>query len=558
MLQTKDDIIDDGVTLSNSKIGKGAFGVVFAGNYEDAQKVRHKAAIKLNIDPSKGEEFYAESKLVKELNHPNIIKVYKAGKCIDRQQYYCAFEFMDFDIGTFMVKMKKEQGRPWFSEEEAAIIFMDICKAIEYLHRKNICHRDIKPGNIFLDKKMNLKLGDFGLAKVIQSQCDFKNTVVGTLVFSPPEIHKAWGREKKTEYNISLDIWSLGCLLYYLLTGDLYFKPQVAESSPLYAEKAKKALEKPRILPQRLTVDCKNLISSMLAYDPNDRLTIGQVIAHPWFKQLELHDQECGRSSIVLTHCAGNSPEGANSRDIELELELLVKDHLSGVIQSEIQAEIDWSHLATALSIYQDLARDPTIQRDDRETEVLELAGYALVIEISKMKNHRLQFVNRWLPKDDPNSNLIDLIQMSPRSSLFESADLFLKEFITNQKGSPSCRALKLNDVLNFLLDMSRPILDQKIDTVNFNGRLRSLLQNIVDLATFNKKRLMLEVTLDSDELQNSKSLVALSEMQRKKLISKLIYLFDSPEKVARLMTVKRCSEDLSSESLIKVVASFI
>ena len=550
------DTIDEGLTCSKTKLGKGSFGVVFEGYYTDGDGVKHRAAIKMNINPGDVPSFLKESKLVQELNHPSIVKVFKSGKCQGMQQYYCAMELMQSDLSKYMAEIKKVNGKRWFSEEEAAIIFMELCQAAEHLHKRNILHRDIKPENIFMDEKMNLKLGDFGLAKVMGDSNELKHSIVGTPLYCPPEIYKAQKSGKsKAEYNKPFDMWSLGCVLYYMLTGDLYFKPNLNGDHPLFAEKAEQILIKPRVLPLRLSTACRDLISGMLAFNVEDRLSIGQVISHRWFQQLDLHDHDSNRSTVVFNHCAGR--QTPDPRQMDVALELAVKDHISFIIHKEIESEINWSQMATALGLWQDLSADGQPDRDDREKDVLELVGWVLVLEMFKMQKHKLRFVNGDQAEGGDTDCYIDLLQMSPGNKLQETFKTFSHDFIQKHKPKTAYKSQKAENLLDILLDKSIAVLNIKSSTTMFADKFMSLLQSIVNIALFNKKTMTLDIILDPQHLEKSKSLASLTVSQRKKLISKLICLFDSAEKVARLVAVKNYHEDFDSDTLIKVIVDF-
>lgn len=157
-------------------------------------------------------ETLREAKILEVLNHPNITRfreVYKTKKgklCIVMD--YC-------DGGDLQTKVKNQyklrtsSGKPqYFDENEVLNWFTQICLALKHVHDKKILHRDLKSQNLFLTKRGILKLGDFGIARVLSNTKSKAKTVVGTPYYLSPEIIRNEG------YSFKSDIWSLGVLLY--------------------------------------------------------------------------------------------------------------------------------------------------------------------------------------------------------------------------------------------------------------------------------------------------------------------------------------------------------
>ncbi len=157
-------------------------------------------------------ETLREAKILEVLNHPNIVKfreVYKTKKgklCI----------VMDYaDGGDLQTKIKdkhkdkQKTGRlEYFGEDQVLNWFTQICLAMKHVHDRKILHRDLKSQNVFLTKKGFVKLGDFGIARVLSNTKSKAKTVVGTPYYLSPEIIES------QPYNFKSDIWSLGVLLY--------------------------------------------------------------------------------------------------------------------------------------------------------------------------------------------------------------------------------------------------------------------------------------------------------------------------------------------------------
>ncbi len=147
-----------------------------------------------------------EAKILEVLNHPNIIRfkeVYKTKKgqlCI----------VMDFADGGDLQKIVKETAnqKKFLEEDKILNWFTQICLAIKHCHDRKILHRDLKSQNIFLTKNGIIKLGDFGIAKVLSNTVEKAVTIVGTPYYLSPEIIN------NKPYSFKSDIWSLGVLLY--------------------------------------------------------------------------------------------------------------------------------------------------------------------------------------------------------------------------------------------------------------------------------------------------------------------------------------------------------
>jgi len=118
--------------------------------------------------------------------------------------------FVDGDLATLIKKKKESGGR--FSEEEIMQWFVQICMALNYIHARRIMHRDLKASNIFLTANNCVKIGDFGISKVLQGTLEAAMTVVGTPYYMSPEVCQ------NRPYTMKSDIWALGCILYELCT----------------------------------------------------------------------------------------------------------------------------------------------------------------------------------------------------------------------------------------------------------------------------------------------------------------------------------------------------
>lgn len=150
-----------------------------------------------------------EIRLLQQLNHPNIINYNISFEV--RHELYIVLELADGgDIGKLIKYFQKKE--KLINEQTILKYFTQICSAVRYIHTKRILHRDIKPANIFMTSEGIVKLGDFGLGRFFSQNTRDAHTLVGTFYYMSPERISGHG------YDFSSDIWSLGCVLYELIT----------------------------------------------------------------------------------------------------------------------------------------------------------------------------------------------------------------------------------------------------------------------------------------------------------------------------------------------------
>lgn len=152
-------------------------------------------------------------------------------------------------------------------------LFTQLTLALYECHRRpagKILHRDIKPGNVFLDAEQNVKLGDFGLAKIMGEDSVYANTHVGTPYYMSPE------QMAESSYDEKSDIWSLGCLIYELAS----LRPPFAATTHLQLAARIKAGNFER-LPLRYSEDLQQLVTWMLTLHPDLRPSVDELLAHP-------------------------------------------------------------------------------------------------------------------------------------------------------------------------------------------------------------------------------------------------------------------------------------
>jgi NIMA (never in mitosis gene a)-related kinase len=182
---------------------------------------------------------------------------------------------MDFaDGGDLYTKIAqyKRSGKT-FDEEQVLEWFLQICLALKHIHSHKILHRDLKTQNIFLTSKGEVKIGDFGIARVLQHTYDCVQTAIGTPYYLSPEICQ------EKPYNQKSDIWSMGCILYEMLTLKHAFDANSMKGLVLKILKG----TYPSI-PSIYSEDIRNLVGELLTKDPSKRPSIRQILEKPFLK----------------------------------------------------------------------------------------------------------------------------------------------------------------------------------------------------------------------------------------------------------------------------------
>ena len=251
-------------------LGKGGFakcyelkrvdnGRIFAAKIFDKQGLANGRSKKKLIN---------EIKIHKKLNNANIVGFEKFFE--DKDNVYILLELCSNQTLKELVKRRKR-----LNELEVQCYTLQIIRALRYLHNHRIIHRDLKLGNLFLTSKLELKLGDFGLAAKLEYDGQRRKTVCGTPNYVAPEI-----LEKKNGHSYEVDIWSLGVVIYTMLFG---IPPFDANDEKIIYKKIKMNSYK---FPENIKVEssAKKLISSMLNLDPSKRPSLDAIMEHDFFK----------------------------------------------------------------------------------------------------------------------------------------------------------------------------------------------------------------------------------------------------------------------------------
>ena len=257
-------------------IGQGMYGKV----YKALNKFENKFyAIKTmnfkNITPKERLNIETEINLLQELKHPNIV-LYKESFIDENQNFNIVTTFCEG--GDLYQKIFKSQ-KTYFQEKEIINALIQLLLGLSYIHDKKIVHRDIKTKNIFIQNEHTLRIGDFGIAKIFNSNKNSKNTnlnkIVGTPLYMAPECFK-----QNKKYSYKSDIWSLGCCIYEMCNLKHAFEGQFFPAVSIKISEGKR-LPLNKIYSKEL----RNAIDNMLNLNPRNRPTIASLIEKTFLKK---------------------------------------------------------------------------------------------------------------------------------------------------------------------------------------------------------------------------------------------------------------------------------
>ncbi|CZS98326.1 related to protein kinase CDC5 [Rhynchosporium agropyri] len=257
-------------------LGKGGFAICYDGQLAGTKKKYALKIVKSHMPQKKMEQkFQTELQIHSKMNHANIVQFHRAfsyEKCT-----YIVLELCP--NGSLMDMVKK---RKFITEPEVRFWTVQMAGAIKYMHSKGIIHRDLKMGNIFLDKDMNVKVGDFGLAALLMSGKDWqacrRTTLCGTPNYIAPEILS----KDKGGHDHAVDIWSLGIIIFAMLTGKPPF--QSATADEIYRRAREREYDWPKLDTSEnfISEETKDLVTDLLQA-PDKRPDPDTIVQHPFF-----------------------------------------------------------------------------------------------------------------------------------------------------------------------------------------------------------------------------------------------------------------------------------
>ena len=269
----------------NKQLGRGMYTAVYECEHKRTGQVR---AVKIIYKEQVDKEILASGIILREveihktLDHPNIVRLLEFFE--DKNHYYFVQEFCAAGELFDMIIAKQK-----LSEKEAARYMEQLASAVSYIHSRHIIHRDIKPENILLTENDDIKLIDFDTAILMDVDRQVRGSV-GTAFYMAPEVLK------KGAYNEKCDVWSMGVVMYILLSGQPPFGGYTGKDIIRNVARGEYSLEGP--VWDSISPEAKDLIRKQLNPNPHKRMSAQDVYLHPWIQNQADHIADADRSFV--------------------------------------------------------------------------------------------------------------------------------------------------------------------------------------------------------------------------------------------------------------------
>ncbi|NWQ92364.1 NEK4 kinase, partial [Burhinus bistriatus] len=251
-------------------VGKGSYGEVSLVRHQ--QDSKQYVIKKLNLKNASNRERKAaeqEAQLLSQLKHPNIVTYRESWQGEDGLLYIV----MGFCEGGDLYHKLKEQKGKLLPENQVVEWFVQIAMALQYLHEKHILHRDLKTQNVFLTRTNIIKVGDLGIARVLENQYDMASTLIGTPYYMSPELFS------NKPYNYKSDVWALGCCVYEMATLKHAFNAKDMNSLVYRIIEGKLPP-----MPKDYSPQLVEIIRTMLSKKPEERPSVKSILRQPYIK----------------------------------------------------------------------------------------------------------------------------------------------------------------------------------------------------------------------------------------------------------------------------------
>lgn len=275
-------------------LGRGAHGTAYQVHSRGAPPDMHLFVAKeidlMRTDAPKRDQALREAEVLKSLSHVNVVAY--ADAFLEGTSLYIIMEYCNAGDLCGAIKRRRRQ-KARYHERDIMAVFVQLSLALQHLHKKHVLHRDLKTANVFLNQNGVVKLGDFGVAKTLSETLGVASTCVGTPYYLAPEICRS------QPYGFKADVWSLGVILYELLTLEVPFvAPDVV------ALVMRICNDKPAPAPTVYSEALRNLLDKMLQKDSAGRPTSTEILAYPHMQR---------GLTLLLSHTTEHGTGGAET-----------------------------------------------------------------------------------------------------------------------------------------------------------------------------------------------------------------------------------------------------
>ena len=282
--------------ITTVSLGTGQYAVKLGIHVPTGEKVAVKIMEKYRLSSVEEKEaIVKETKALKKLKHENIIQLYEV-----YDEKSAIYLFMELAQGGDMFDHVTRRGK--LSEKDSARFFYQIIRALEFCHENSVVHRDLKPENILLDElHERIMISDFGFCDHVGNGSCLTD-YCGSHCYAAPEVLL---REENYDGN-KADIWSLGVILFYFLSGNHPFEGEQLQTMLLQIVSGKR-----KSIPEEFSYEAKDILSKLLTFEPSKRPSLGTLLEHAWLRN--------NRTSSALSPCS-DSPQAGVERVKKIQL----------------------------------------------------------------------------------------------------------------------------------------------------------------------------------------------------------------------------------------------
>ncbi|CAH3161385.1 unnamed protein product [Porites lobata] len=287
-------------------IGKGASGTVLLAT--EKKSSRHVAIKEITLDPNKKnrtkEAVLKEASILAQLKHPHVVSFQESFFDPSEETLFIVQDFCDGGTLHDKIVSARESNSP-FSEKQIMQWFVQMAMALQHIHSKKVLHRDLKPQNVFLTKKDVVKIGDFGIAKMLENTFDVAQTWCGTPCYLSPELCQ------NVPYSSKADVWALGCLLLEMCV--LQYAFNAGSLISLFCKIVKVDHAE---VPSQYSSSLSSLVSLLLSKSQDERPSAGAILKLPFVKEhlaILIKEREALNAKQLLKTTGGSRNKSPSS-----------------------------------------------------------------------------------------------------------------------------------------------------------------------------------------------------------------------------------------------------